>query len=355
MKNYMHLNSTRSIVRGIVPVLLLSLLIPIILIYCNATDADDTINLYCCSSMKDVVVEGIIPAFQKMQMAQYNRDVNFNTNFRGSVELTSIIISEQTADIAILSSEIDATRLLNRGVLTEESWLKSPHKGTIVRSPVLIVYNSEETGKISDFDELGKLSVHLIHSSPLHSGLGQWGIMACYGSFLSETNDSGVAMERLKKLWHSVTLRPISASMARDQYTKKLGNAIITCESELLGSSNRQVMDGEVCVPSNTILCEPKVVTIPQDVSPSKKQLIRNFQKFLWSDRAQQIFVDYGFRSVADRLNKENKRLVELNSTFTLDDLGGVKFAKCELIEDKWQNEIRIYYKNPTQEDLPKE
>lgn len=355
MNNYMLSKRFRSVAKGIVPVLLLSLLIPTILICCNPLERDDQINLYCCSAMKDVVVEGIIPAFQEMQLSQNHRDVNFKTNFRGSVELTCAITTEQTADIAILSSEIDATRLLNRGTLAEQSWLRSPHNGTIARSPILILYNVDEIGEITDFEDLAQPLVKIIHPCPLYSGLGEAGIMASYGSFLFKTNDCDIAMEKLKDLWNSVSLKPVSALMARDQYTKKLGNAIITYESELLGSSNRQVMDGKVCVSPHTMMCEAKVVIIPQEVSPAKGKLVKEFQKFLWSDHAQQIFVNYGFRSIADRLNSENTRFVQLDSTFTLDDLGGVKFVKCELIQDKWQNQIRKYFKKPTKRHTPEE
>jgi len=355
MNNLNRSRLTREMLVRILPALLLSLLILPFLNCCDANNQDNKINLYCYSAMKDVVLEGIIPAFQQMQQAQNNRDVAFVTNFQGSVELTCTITTERTADIAILASEIDAMRLLNRGTLAEETWLKSPHNGTIAQTPILILYNSDEIGEINGFEDLTLPSVKLIHPSPIYSGLGQWGIMASYGSFLFESDDNIIALDKLKNLWHSVSLRPTSALMARDQYTKEFGNAIMTYESEILGSSNRQVMDGKVCVPFNTIICEPMVVRVPQEVSPIKEKLVQEFQKFLWSDRAQQIFVDYGFRSVADRLNSNNSHFVELASTFTLDSLGGVHFVKCDLIETKWQNDIRKHFKNsalsPSNED----
>ncbi|MCF7826483.1 MAG: substrate-binding domain-containing protein [Candidatus Marinimicrobia bacterium] len=345
MKNMKRSKLSKAILVRILPALLLSFLILPFLICCDSKSSDDEINLYCCTAMKDVVVEGIIPAFQEMQLAQNNRDVNFVTNFAGSVELTCTIASERTADVAILASEIDAMGLLNRGIINEQTWRKSPHQGTIAQTPILILYNSEETSEITDFQDLAQASVKLIHPCPLYSGLGQWALMASYGSFLFETANDTIAMDKLKKLWHSVTLKPASALMARDLYTKGRGNAIITYESEILGSSNREVMPGQVSVPANTIICELKVVKIPQERSLVKEKLVEEFNKFLWSDRAQQIFVDYGFRSVADRLNGNNPKFFELGSTFTLDSLGGIPFVKWELIETKWQNEIRKYFK----------
>jgi len=331
--------------------LLLSILVMSFLNCCESKSSDDEINLYCCSAMKDVIVEGIIPAFHEMQLAQNKRDINFVTNFAGSVELTCAMATERTADVAILASEIDAMRLLNRGIINEQTWQKSPHQGTIAQTPILILYNSQEATEITGFQDLAQESVKLIHPCPLYSGLGQWALMASYGSFLFETADDSMAMDKLKDLWRSVTVTPASTLMARDLYTRGRGNAIITYESEILGSSNREVMPGKVSVPANTIICELKVVRIPQEVSPAKDKLVEEFKKFLWSDRAQQIFVDYGFRSVADRLNGNNSKFFELGSTFALDSLGGIPFVKCQLIEIKWQNEIRNYFKKSGSSD----
>ncbi|MEA3287973.1 MAG: substrate-binding domain-containing protein [Candidatus Marinimicrobia bacterium] len=345
MSNYKYFRVTRESIVRILPLLLLLFLIQPLLISCNSTQKDNEINLYCCSALKDVMLEGIIPAFQEMQAAQVHRDIKFRTNFRGSVELTCAITTEQTADLAILASEIDAMRLLHRGTVHEKTWLSAPYQGTFAQTPILILYYPDEVGEITDFSDLAQPSVKLIHPCPLYSGLGQWGLMASYGTFLFETGDDSLAMVKLKNLWHSVSLNPASALLARAQYTKRRGNAIITYESEVLGSSNRQVMEGSVCAPPNTIMCTPMVVRIPQEVSLVKDKLLQEFHKFLWSDRAQQIFVEYGFRSVADRLNDDNSKFYDLESTFTLNSLGGVKFVKCDLIENKWQDEIRKHFK----------
>ncbi|MCF7824695.1 MAG: substrate-binding domain-containing protein [Candidatus Marinimicrobia bacterium] len=340
MNTYMLSSLLKGKGKSYLPAILFSLLLLLGLECCHSDQSKNCINLYCYSAMKDVMLEGIIPAFQEMNKAQNNRNVIFKTNFRGSVELTCDIVTQKSADIAIFASEIDATILINRGVLAEKTWLKYPHNGTIAQSPILIIYNPDEVDDIKDFGDLSRPSVKLIHPSPLHSGLGQWGIMASYGSFLTDGDDA-TAMTKLNNLWQSVSSSPTSALMARDLYTRKMGNAMITYESELMGSSSRQVMDGTVCVPPKTIICEPLVVVIQRERSPLEEKLIMDFQKFLWSDRAQQIFVEYGFRSVTDRLNALNKKFVQLDSTFTMEDLGGAKYVKSELIEERWQNQIR--------------
>ena len=308
---------------------------------CDPKASDREIKLYCFSAMQDVMLEGIIPAFQENQRLQHQTPSTIKTNFMGSAELTSHLITRESADIAILASEIDAMRLVYRGSLDQPLWRDSPYSGIVVRSPILIVTDPEQGLDIQDFADLSNPTTQLIHANPIYSGLGQWSLLATYGAFLGDYGSDDLAMEALQRLWSRVTLNPASAMLARAQYGQKRGNTMLTYESEILGAGGSTGMPGEVRIPHATILAEPVVVLIPQDNSEAKDATVQTFHDYLWSEAAQKIFVRYGFRSIMDPLNSENSRFFELDSVFTLESLGGVSFARSELLENKWQNQIR--------------
>lgn len=70
------------------------------------------------------------------------------------------------------------------------------------------------------------------------------------------------------------------------------------------------------------------MVRLDKNVTESQRPLIDAFVEFLWSRQAQQIFVDYGFRSPIEELNQVNPHFGVIESRFTLDSLGGPRQAQ---------------------------
>ena len=287
--------------------------------------------------------ERILPAFKERQRSDDNLNVEIHVRYGGSTSLTSDLITRKTIDIAILASEIDAQRLYNHGVLSEMSWLKSPYEGTIAYSPILILYNPAELDSITDFEDLAQPITQLIFCNPHFSGLGQWSVLALYGAFKYSTGDGHLATTHMQQLWKRVNSQPASSNLARQQYTNGRGNAFITYESEILKPGKERIMDGAVVVPQWTILCEPKALKFDQQRSPVKEELLSDFMAFLWSNKAQMAFVEYGFRSLVDRLNIGNAYFNDLNMIFTLDSLGGASSAKCQILEGVWVNKVKPF------------
>ena len=50
-------------------------------------------------------------------------------------------------------------------------------------------------------------------------------------------------------------------------------------------------------------MSEHTLVEIERNIDPGQRELIHAFAAFLWSEPAQRIFVENGFRSVYERLN----------------------------------------------------
>ncbi|MFH1852225.1 MAG: substrate-binding domain-containing protein [Candidatus Neomarinimicrobiota bacterium] len=310
---------------------------------CSNQSPDITIELYCFSAMRDVMEERILPAFKELQKSNDNLNVEIHTRYGGSTMLTNHLITRENIDIAILASEIDALRLYNHGVLSEASWLKSPFEGTLAYTPILILYNPAELDSITDFDDLAQQNTQLIMCNSNFSGLGQWTVLALYGAFKYSTRDEHLAILRMRQIWKQVNLKPASAILGRQQYINGRGNTIITYESEIINPSDGRVMGGTVVVPKWTIMCEPKALKIDQQRSPEKEESVSDFMAFLWGNEAQMAFVEYGFRSLDDRLYINNERFNDLHMIFTLDSLGGASQAKYQILEGVWTEKVKSF------------
>jgi len=88
-----------------------------------------TIVLYEFSITEDVLKEEIIPAFQKDWKEKTGQEVRFITLFAGSGTITNHIVFGALAQIAMVSTELDALNVKRAGLVTSD-WRSFKHEGT---------------------------------------------------------------------------------------------------------------------------------------------------------------------------------------------------------------------------------
>src|SRR5690606_39324896 len=77
--------------------------------------SSDLIVVYGFSILGEVMNDGVFPAFQEHWKARTGEDVEFISSFGGSGTVTNQIILGVPAEVAILSLELDALRLVESG------------------------------------------------------------------------------------------------------------------------------------------------------------------------------------------------------------------------------------------------
>jgi len=82
------------------------------------------------------------------------------------------------------------------------------------------------------------------------------------------------------------------------------------------------------------------LVVIERNVAAEERELVDAFAAFLWSEHAQRLFVEYGFRSVDERLNNADSVFGTIADPFLIDDFGGWRRAKDEIVDGVWKNQI---------------
>ncbi|MBV9215728.1 MAG: sulfate ABC transporter substrate-binding protein [Acidobacteria bacterium] len=300
--------------------------------------ASKTITVYGFSIMKEALEKDIYPAFKAKWKSEHNEDIEFVSSFAGSETVTNQILQGAPADIAILSIERDADRLV-QGNAANANWHSLPANGIVNKTPFIILVRAGNPKGIHDFADLGKPGIKIIHPDPASSGGAQWSILAIYGSQLKKSEaesgnkDTVRATNTLKAIWKNVISSPGSAREARTQFELGQGDALITYELEglMMKQAGAQI---EMIVPPATILSEHPAVLIDRNVTDAKRPVVEAFLNYLWSDEAQQAFVKNHFRSATnDSFNDANKEFAQIQQPFTAEYFGGWGKAYPEIID----------------------
>jgi sulfate transport system substrate-binding protein len=298
-----------------------------------------TVVLYGFSVINEVMNEAIFPLFRREWRARNGEKVEFISAFGGSGTITNQIILGVPAEIAVLSLELDALRILEKGVLASPTWRGLPHAGVVNRTPFVILVRPGNPKGIRDFADLARPGIGVVHPDPLTSGGAQWAILAEYGSVLREGGDESLAYQQLLGIWKNVVAQASSARAARTQFENGFGDALVTYEQEALWDRKRGKLKADIVYPRSTVLSEHTVVVIDHNVGRLQRELIDTFVALLWSEDAQKLFVEHGFRSVDDSLNRDPS-FGTIEKPFLVSDFGGWPEVKRRIVDGVWRERV---------------
>jgi sulfate transport system substrate-binding protein len=308
--------------------------------FSQTAETPHTLIVYGFSITGDVMNNAIFPAFQAKWLAQTGEHVEFVGAFAGSGTITNQLIMGVPADIALLALESDAQRLAGAGVITADSWQQLPNQGRVSVSPIVILARPDNPLHIQDFSDLTG-AVDIIHPDPLTSGAANWAIMAEYGAGIHQQPQNPQAgHDLLLGIWRNVIAQASSARAARTQFENGFGDALITYEQDVLNDVTNGRLAAELIYPTSTIFSEYTLVVVEPNIEPDEKELADAFVAFLWSQEAQRLFIQYGFRSVDEALNQADGRFPPIADPFFIGDFGGWQQAKPQIIDAVWKNQV---------------
>lgn len=305
-----------------------------------------TITVYGYSAMEEPLKNEVIPAFQEWYERTHGEEVKVVTAFAGSGHLFNQIRAGAPAQVAIFAAEIEPTKLMRDGLITTD-WRTYPGNGTFAFTVAVILTRDGNPENILSFEDLANEGIDILLPDPTTSGGAQWAILALYGSALlddtgSPSNGGGeFADELLKRVVDNASSLPESARKALTQFGLGYGDVLLTYENEALVDISKG-RDYEIIVPQSTIAIEPKVVTIDANVREQDEELVQAFVDFLWSTEAQEAMARHHFRVVDDTVSRRySADIQEVESPFTIADLGGWDAASEQIIEGAWREAQR--------------
>ncbi|HEV2065030.1 MAG TPA: substrate-binding domain-containing protein [Thermoanaerobaculia bacterium] len=299
-----------------------------------------TVVFYGFSTLGETMTEAIFPAFEKRWLAETGEKVEVVGSFAGSGTVASQILLGAPALLALLSLESDADRLAEAGVVEAGSWRSLPNAGVVNRTPFVILVRPGNPKNIHDFDDLARPGIGVVHADPLTSGGASWAILAEYGAGALVPGGSPEAGERLLSgIWKNVIAQAASARAARTQFDNGFGDALITYEQEALADRARGRLKAELVYPRRTVFSEHTLVVLDRNVAPADRPAVLSLAHFLWSEEAQKLFVQHGFRSVEERW-ADDPAFGRIEQPFFVADFGGWGRAKREIVDGIWKNRV---------------
>ncbi len=271
----------------------------------------------------------IIPLFQKMWKDKTGQDVSFEESYLGSGAQSRAIIGGFEADIAALSLDSDVQAIANAGLITHDWKSKGPN-GEVSDSVVVLAVRKGNPKNIKDWNDLTQKGLNILTPDPATSGGAQWNVMAMFGAakrgFVQGVakDDDQAAYGFVKSVFANVSVLDKGARESITNYEKGVGDVAITYENEVLvGRMSGQ--DYEYVIPRSTILIENPVAVVDKYVDKHGTRAVAEaFRDFLWTKEAQQVFAQYGLRSVDPDVAKQTKsQFPDVQDLFQITYFGG--------------------------------
>ena len=255
----------------------------------NASSGKVTLNLVAYSTPQ-AAYEQIIKAFQATPAG---KNVTFTQSYGASGDQSRAVAAGQPADVVEFSLEPDMKRLVDANIVAS-NWDQNQYHGFVTNSVVVIATRKGNPKHIVDWPDLVKPGVEVITPNPFTSGGARWNLMAAYGGMLAEGDSATQAQAYLGQLLKNTPVQDDSARASLQTFTGGKGDALLSYENDaIFAQQNGQAID--YTVPKDTILIQNPVAVTSTTKHPVEAKA---FVDFLYSDTAQKIFSQNGYRPV---------------------------------------------------------
>ncbi len=273
----------------------------------------------------------IIPLFKTYWKEKTGQDVEFQESYLGSGAQSRAVVGGFEADVVALSLEADVDRITKAGLITHD-WKSKGAQGMVSDSIAVIAVRAGNPKNIKDWKDLTQPGLEILTPDPASSGGAQWNIMALWGAaqrgFVDgyAKGDDNAARQFLKDVFKNVTVLDKGARESITNFEQGVGDVAITYENEVL-VAQKGGQNYEFVIPRSTILIENPVAVVDANVDKhGTRAVAEGFRDFLFTKDAQNIFAEYGLRSVDPEVAQATAaKYPPVQDLFLIGDVGGWK------------------------------
>ena len=275
--------------------------------------------------------------FESYYQDTYGETVNVIQSHGGSGAQARSVVEGCNADVVTLALEHDIT-LIERTGLIDEGWINefdrdsAPYTSTIV-----FLVRAGNPKQIADWDDLTADGVDVITPDPKSSGGACWNYLAALAYAKTHDDTEEQQMDFLRKLYANVSVMDSGARGSTTTFVENgKGDVLIAWENEALTTLDSYPGEYELIYPSVSILAQPSVAIVDDNAGANgTEQLSREYLQYLYSDAAQRLIGENGYRPTDEQILQEFSDTYDLTmELWTIEDFGGWDEAYKTYFED---------------------
>lgn len=265
----------------------------------------------------------------------YGEDVKVIQSHGGSGSQARSVVEGCNADVVTLALEHDIS-LIEKNGLIDKGWIdefaedSAPYTSTIV-----FLVRKGNPKNIRDWDDCVKDGVEVITPDPKSSGGACWNFLAALSYARDKYTDDNAQQDFLRKLYNNVSVMDSGARGSTTTFVENgKGDVLVAWENEAITVTKNYPGQYEIVSPSVSIKAQPSVAIVDDNAKVNKTELVsQRYIEYLYSDSAQRLAADNGYRPVNTDILNEYGNVFDLQIKLTtIEDFGG------------WDNAYNVYF-----------
>ena len=268
----------------------------------------------------------ILPRFAAAWKAKTGQVLKIRTSYGGSGTQTRAIIDGLEADLATLALSADVLKLEQAGLI-QPGWEQELPSGSIVtNSAVAFLTRPGNPKAIRGWRDLVRPGVTVVTANPRTSGGARWNFLGLWGSVTQTGGSQQQAEAYVTGVYRNVENLPKDAREASDVFLKRdQGDVLLNYENEAILATRTGDLKAPFVVPELNIRIEGPVAVVDRVVDrKGTRKAAEALAAYLFSDEAQQIFAEEGFRPTNPKVwQRVKSRFAPVKRFFSVQDFGG--------------------------------
>lgn len=276
--------------------------------------------------------------FENYYKETYGVDVDVVQSHGGSGSQARSVVEGAEADVVTLALAHDVSLLGQFGMI-DDGWEEElPDASAPYTSTIVFLVREGNEKQIADWDDLVKPGVDVITPDPKSSGGAGWNFLAAWNyAIKTYGGDEAKAKEFVKQLYENVTVMDSGSRGSTTTFVENgQGDVLIAWENEALQTMKEYPGSYEIVYPDTSILAQPSVAVVDENArKDGTEEISRDYLSYLYSDEAQELIAENGFRPVNEEILSEHAdEFPQDMELCTIDDFGGWDVAYAKFFAD---------------------